>query len=340
MHHMASTTRRTPTLTDRRHLHHSAVGRHITTKIPKLHLEDRVIDAFHFLQKRAAKLDSLTYLYIIDAENRLKGVISISELLQAAPDQELQQIMQKQLVTVGPELDKELAAQVALQHQLKALPVVEKSGQLLGILQNDELLAILHQEHREDLLRFSGIIPSAAVSASVEQTNVLHSIGSRLPWILIGLVGGVVIAQVIGVFEEVLQKEALLITFIPLIVYIANAVGVQSQMLYIRDTVISERVHIWAFLRRQLLEVTSIGLISWVLLIGASTLLWGRPYLGVIVGLAMVAAIIVATIQSVLIPRILMALKQDPAIGSGPLATILQDMTSVLIYLAIVHALL
>lgn len=337
---MAAKRSKTAPRTDRRSLHHSAVGRHITTKVPKISGDMRVIEAFHYLQKRADRFDSITYLYIVDDNLVLKGVVSIGQLLQAAPDTEIKSIMQRSVVSVRPEVDREIAAQVALQHQLKALPVTEASGELIGILQNDELLSILHHEHREDLLRFSGIIPSAAVSTSVEETAFTHSVLSRTPWILAGLGGGLVLASVMGMFESSLAKDVLLVGFLPLIVYIANAVGVQSQTLYIRDLVINKTIRTAHFLLRQLLETLIIGIISWIGVLLLSLLVWGNLTLGVVVGLSMLSAMLMATTQSILIPWLLARLHQDPAVGSGPFATILQDMTSVLIYLSIIHFLM
>lgn len=307
----------------------------LTQQVPVVDRQQTVAQVRRHLTKDD-QIVTFNYVYVVDAGQRLIGVVSIKELLQASPDMLLSKLMIKEVVTARPTTSPERAAYLALKHNIKAIPVVDKNGVFQGVLSSDDILAVLYHEFRQDLLRLGGIVPSHSSLKSVADTSIQHSLRSKLPWIVVGLLGGALIAQFMTAFEEILITDIMFVPFIPLVVYIANAVGVQSQTLFIRDQSQDPNVNAGRFLSRQMVEGVGIGLFTWLSLTLLTLVLWQSASMGFIVGLAMVFSILVAIFQAVTIPYLLIKFKQDPAIGSGPFATIMQDFTSVAIYIGVI----
>ncbi len=147
--------------------------------------------------------------------------------------------------------------------------------------------------------------------------------------------GGLFTAKVIGLYDHILEEEVIFASFIPLVAYVANAVGNQTQTLYIRDLATKPDIKLALYSVKQIVTTFLIGLTSWAAIILITTLFWGSLILGVIVGLAVFIAILVATIFSLIIPTMFERLNIDPATGSGPFTTVIQDLLSVLVYLTI-----
>lgn len=285
------------------------------------------------------KISSINYIYVINKHQKLIGVLSIKELFQAKSNQTITEIMQHDIISVRPTTNPERAAYLALKHSIKAIPVVDKDGLFHGVIESDDILKILYHDFRRDLSRMGGIIPDHHAFKTVAETSPWQSMRSRLPWIGIGLIGGAFIAQFLKSYEQLLLTDVMFVPFIPLVVYIANAVGIQAQTLYIRDESQDPKIKNWDFFVRQFAEGVGIGLFAWISLIIITTLLWQSAYLGFIVGMAMTVSILTSVFLAVTIPSALIKLKKDPAIGSGPFATIIQDFSSVAIYIFIVSQL-
>jgi magnesium transporter len=309
----------------------------VINQVLVIHKQDSVKKARSIIANNTPA--SINYIYVVNSNQQLEGVVSIRELFLASPEQTISRIMQRQLITVRPTTSPTRAAYLALKHNIKSIPVVDKNNVLQKVFESDEILRLLYQDFRQDLLRLSGIIPSTSTSQAVRQTNFWQSLRGRLPWIIFGLIGGAFIAQFLQAFEEVLLTDIMFVPFIPLIVYIANAVGIQTQTLYIRDEAQEPSIKTYPFLLRQLAEGVGIGLFTWLSLAIITFISWGSARLGLIIGLAMNISILVSIVQAVGIPYALIKLKKDPAIGSGPFATLLQDFTSVAIYILVVATL-
>jgi magnesium transporter len=171
----------------------------------------------------------------------------------------------------------------------------------------------------------------------LDDFGVAHAYAARIPWILIGLFGGLITAKIIGSFEQILSQNIILASFIPLVAYIANAVGTQTQTLYIRDLATRPKFSFLAYSTKQAIISVLIGLSVWITLVFITTLTWGMSSLGMIVGFSLFLAILVASFFALVIPRVLDQFNIDPANGSGPFATIIQDLLSVVIYLSVAN---
>lgn len=313
-----------------------AAGHKMTSKVPLIHSDQKIADARNLIENNTSNYDSINYLYVVSKSQKLKGVISIKDIFRHKPDTLVSQVMSTKIIKAHPDSDQEKVAQEAVKNNLKAVPLVDRENTLVGVLTSDTILSILDSESRDDLLRLSGIILGRKRIDS-EESGVGHAFIYRIPWIIIGLFGGLMTAKVIGGFEDVLSQNIILASFIPLVAYIANAVGAQTQTLYIRDLATKPKFSFPAYMVRQVFVSTLIGLTVWVTILGLSMILWQSLQLGIIVGFSLFLAILVATVFALLIPRALDQFDVDPANGSGPFATIVQDLLSVLIYLSVAN---
>lgn len=286
------------------------------------------------LLSQVERVSSINYVYVVNNAGRLVGTASIKELMRADKQKSIDRIMTKDPISVRPQTWAERAAFLALKHSIKSVPVVSKQGELLGIIGSDDILKVAYAKLSRDLLQLSGITDTQ--NQYYAKLSFLSRLKQRIPWILVGLAGGAGLAQVMTHFEHVLVSDVMFVPFMPLVVYIANACGVQSQTLFIRGYSQDPSFKSGPFLLKQLAEGFGIGVLTLLGIMLITTLLWNSTQLGVIVGAAMAMAVIVATLLAVGIPLILIKLKQDPAIGSGPFATLLQDSASVLLYLVVI----
>jgi len=184
----------------------------------------------------------LNYIYIIDRERKLAGVLSLKDVFQKSEESKIENLMAKDVIKARPHTDQERVAILALRHNLKSVPVVDKRDIFLGVVPSDVILEILHSENVEDILRFAGISKRGATLNETLQAPVSVLTKIRLPWLIFGLFGGLFAAQIVTFFEGSLRIHFVLAAFIPLIVYMADAVSVQAQTLFIRSLALDSRL--------------------------------------------------------------------------------------------------
>lgn len=269
-------------------------------------------------------------------EGELVGLIPVEAALAADGGAAAADIMDADPARIAPGMDQEMAAWHAVQHREAGLAVVDADGRFLGLIPAYRLLGVLLHEHDEDLARIGGFMrgSEAARTASVEP--LARRLWHRLPWLLVGLAGAVLAAAIVGGFEEQLSRNVLLAFFIPGIVYMADAVGTQTETLVIRG--LSVGVPIRRVMMGELLTGIVVGAVLGAAFLPIGLLAWGDGEVAVAVSLALFAASSVATLVAMSLPSVLHHLKVDPAFGSGPLATVIQDLLSILIYFAIALA--
>jgi magnesium transporter len=237
---------------------------------------------------------------------------------------------------IGPGVDQEVAVWRAVSHHEGTIAVVHAGDRFAGLIPPHRMLAVLLREHDEDMARLGGFLAGSESARSASVEPVPLRVWHRLPWLLIGLAGAILAAVIVGGFEEELSENVLLAFFIPGIVYMADAVGTQTETVVIRG--LSVGVGIRGVVRRELVT----GLIVGLVLAGAFTvvglLAWDEADVIVAVALSLLAACTVATVVAMALPTLLGRLGIDPAFGSGPLATVIQDLLSILIYFTIAAA--
>ena len=306
---------------------------YLLTKVPVASAEDKVGDVIA-LVRRKKNWDTVNYVYVLDEAKRLIGVVSIKELIRAKDSVSLRKIMKRNPVGVSASTQQEQAAVLAIKQNIKAVPIFKThSREFLGVVGTDKILNILHREHVEDLLRFSGILKKHP-TIDTFKVNTFRLVRLRLPWLLLGLLGGMIAAFLVSQFELILKKELALAFFIPVVVYIGNAVSTQTQALLIR-LLSAQQVKYLSFLKKELMVSCLLAIIAAVI-IASFIGIWLQSIAMVLtVGLAILTSTLVAVTIGLSIPSVLYAAKKDPALGSGPFAAAIQDIATLLIYFLI-----
>ena len=218
------------------------------------------------------------------------------------------------------------------------MTVVDGDNRLAGVVPAQALLGILRREHVEDLHRLAGIVREEAHIREAMEDPPVRRARHRLPWLLLGLAGSILAAFVMKQFEGILSANIAVAFFVPGIVYLADAIGTQTETITVRGLSISH-----APIGRMLAGEVRTGLLMGALLGGvafaAAWLMLDQPRLALAIGLSLFVASGVATTIGLALPWLLYRLGRDPAYGSGPLATILQDLLTVAVYFLIVSAL-
>jgi magnesium transporter len=258
------------------------------------------------------------------------GLARIEDVLAADKTTLLEDLMDPDPPVITHGVDEEVAAWKAVRHGESALAVVDDAGRFLGVIPPRRIVEVLLAEHDEDLARLGGYLASTSSARHATEEPVMLRLGHRLPWLLLGLLGAIAAAGIVGAFEHQLDREVLLAFFLPGIVYMADAVGTQTEALVIRG--LSVGVPVGRILRRELLTGLLVGLVLAIVFLPAGLALWDEADVIVAVAIALFAACSTATLVAMGLPWLLNRLGRDPAFGSGPLATVLQDLLSLIIY--------
>lgn len=276
--------------------------------------------------------ESATHIGVCD-DDKLVGVLRVEELFSALDDERIGDIMDGDPPVVAPGVDQEKAAWKAVQHGESALAVVNGGGRFIGFLTPDRLLAVLLHEHDEDLARLGGFLHDSSMARTASEEPVVKRFWHRVPWLLVGLLGALLAADIVGAYEQQLQANVMLAFFIPGIVYLADAVGTQTEALVIRG--LSVGVSIGGVVRREVYTGLLVGVTLAAVFFPIGLWRWGDASMVGAVALAILAACTTASAVALTLPWLFNRLGLDPAFGSGPLATVIQDLLSVVIYLVI-----
>ncbi len=318
---------------------HTAARRAIT-EVPLAQKNETVKSVLHRLRSPAEELKMTDYVYVINRRGLLEGVVSLKDLLRHSEDTKLGSLMKKKVVVVSPETHQEKAADLAVKHNIKAIPIV-KRGKLLGVVPMRQILLILNRALREDVLTFAGIHKAHLNYENTLAVPLFKGILHRLPWLLVGLVGISLTAGFIGLFEGVLQSHLILALFVPAVVYMADALGTQHQTLFVRDlAVLGKELQMKKYFLKQMLIGSLVAALLGALMFLIINFFWQQPFIGLIIALALFMALVVTSFTALAITLVITKLQLDPALGSGPLATIISDVTSIVIYFVVSFALL
>lgn len=278
-------------------------------------------------------------IFLVDGRHRLVGMVPTSRALAAPAPTRLAALAAPDMPIVRASADQEHVANLAIAHGLSCLPVVDVRGRLIGAVPAIALLDVLRREHVEDLHRLAGLSAESRQAREAIDAPPLRRARDRLPWLLIGLAGSALATLLVARFEAALQAHVALAFFIPAIVYLADAVGTQSEAVAVRELSLSRRPlrHIiGAEARTGLIIGTVLALLSC-----AAIWLWnGELALAASVAVSLFAASLTASLSGFALPWLIARGGHDPAYGSGPLATILQDLLSLSIYFGTVSLLI
>jgi magnesium transporter len=269
---------------------------------------------------------------VLDGD-RLVGLVRIEDLLAAPAATAIREIMDPSPPAVSHDIDQERAAWTAIHRGDSTVAVVGDDGRFIGLIPPPRLIEILLTEHDEDLARLGGYLRSTGVARQAAEERILRRYWHRLPWLLVGLVGALIAAEVVGAYEARLKTALLLAFFLPGLVYMADAVGTQTETVIVRG--LSVGVPIRRVVRRELATGLLVGLTLAAAFIPVGLWRWGDVEVVTAVALSLVAACSIATVIAMALPALLARFGADPAFGSGPLSTVAQDLLTIVIYFAI-----
>jgi len=305
--------------------------------VPVFLVSDEILKVKKYFLDNSEKYSTISYVYLVDKKRILKGVVSIKKILNAKKNIKLSDIMSQDLVYVHPENDRESVVVLALKNNIKAVPVLDANGKFLGVVPNDKILEIAYKEWHEDILKRSGVHQAEILVDNVMELSIAKLFRHRFPWLFVGLLGGIFSAQVVGFFEDTLQKNIILALFIPMIVYMADAVGTQMEAFMVRDLSLMPRMNFFRYFAKQFIVTFLIACITGGLLYLISMMLYKQSDLSFVLALSLILAICSSIITGCVVPYLFRKLKFDPANASGPIATIIQDISSVFIYFLVAN---
>lgn len=307
-------------------------GRIMTPDFFALLDETSAKEAIEALQK-ASEAEMVFYVYVTDSRDHLVGVISLRQLIMVPPTKTLKEIMVTDVISVRTDMDQEEVAQVAEKYNILAVPVVDEENKLVGIITVDDIIDVIREEATEDIMKMAG----TSEDEFVYRDNVLKVSRFRLPWILTNLFGGLITGYLLWLFQVTIRDVLALITFIPVITAMGGNVGVQSSSIMVRGFA-TGRVD-FDSLKRFLFREVRVGMIMGItcgIAVGLVGYLWhGNATIGLVVAIAMVVAMTIASTMGTLAPAFFKKMKIDPAIASGPFVTTANDITGILVYFGV-----
>jgi len=294
-------------------------------------------DAIKSLQKEHSDVEMPFYLYVVDDYGHLVGVSSLRQLVVVPPEKPLKEFMTSDVISVRTEMDQEEVAKIVARYDILAVPVVDESNKLVGIVTVDDVIDIFRAEATEDILKMAG-----AGEEFVETKSVLKSTRIRLPWLFASCVGGIFAFFVIGRYEDSLAKVAYLAAFIPVIMGMGGNIGTQSSTIVVRGLA-TGRIHIrdiWKVVSKELAIGMILGVVYGLLIATVAQLRYGTVAVALAVALAVVSSMSIAALVGSMVPMLFERINVDPAVATGPFVTTAIDIISVSIYFSIATALL
>ncbi|HEY4715234.1 MAG TPA: magnesium transporter [Candidatus Paceibacterota bacterium] len=320
---------------------HKEVLARLVKNVPTIRQDLTIGEVVNLLLEKARDFQTISYVYVVDQNNKLIGTVSVMEIFSLPKDRPVKDFMKRNIVTIHPNAHQERAAMLAIRHNIKSVPVVDKDGYFLGIIPSDAIMSILHEEHIEDALKAGGFTGTKGLMKDLISS---YSYGTyfkkRLPWLIFGLIGGVMAALAIELFESTLKELLTLAAFVPAIVYMADAVGAQTQTIFIRSLAIDQNLSFKKYMKREIIVGVALAAVLGVIISAVSFIWWSPASLGVILGFSFFVTIIAAIIIAMMLPWFFLKIRVDPAVASGPFATTIRDLASVLIYFGVANVVL
>ena len=309
-----------------------SAGGIMSTEIFALDEDVSVQSAIEALQQ-AGDVEMVFYLYVTNQHEQLVGVLSLRQLLTVPGASRLGDIMTKDVISVRTDMDQEEVARLVEKYNILAVPVVDENNRLMGLITVDDIIDVLRQEATEDIYKMAG----ASEEEHLYGFKSFKIARLRLPWLITNLFGGVITGYLMWAFKLTIKEVIALISFIPVITGMGGNVGGQSATIVVRGFA-TGKIDM-STMRQVFFKELRVGMIMGAvcgLVVGLVAFFWHHnPYLGLVVGLAMLAAMTVAATMGVVAPMVFKRLGIDPAIASSPFVQTANDITGILIYFAL-----
>jgi magnesium transporter len=299
--------------------------------------DETVSQAIDRLRRAGEEQGDIPHIFVVDRAGKLCGTLSLRALLLTDPVRLVREIADREVFSVPAEMDQEEVAETVRKYDLAVVPVVDREGCPIGQITLDDILDVYEEEAAEDFARFSGGLQEESPADSVASVS-----GNRLPWLILGLAGGVLSAWVISHFTSSLREALQISFFIPVIAAMGGNVGMQSSAVMVRGLATGEIDQ--ANARGRLIKEIIVGVLNALLLAGILWLivtLWLQTIkLGVIVGVSLAITMFFATLVGSAVPLVLRRLGIDPALATGPFVTTTNDILGLTVYLVLTTLLL
>ncbi|WP_437734803.1 magnesium transporter [Sorangium sp. So ce1335] len=307
-----------------------------------------VDEAITYLKRQARDhLETIYYGYVLDAEQRLLGVVSLRQLMTAPGHRRVSDIMKTDVASVHEDADQEAVARRFAEHDLVAIPVVDGEGRMKGIVTADDIVDVVEEEATEDIQKLGGM---QALDAPYLRTPLLRMLGKRAGWLSALFVGELLTATAMGHYEDEIARAVVLALFVPLIISSGGNSGSQATTLVIRAMALGEirLADFWRVCRRELASGLALGgilgaigfarVVAWEGLFGS----YGQHYrlVALTVAISLVGVVTWGTLSGALLPFVLRALRFDPASASAPFVATLVDVSGLVIYFSVAELLL
>ncbi|GEL15748.1 magnesium transporter [Pediococcus cellicola] len=311
------------------HYEDQTAGSLMTTEFIAINQNLTVGKAMQQVKQGAQEAEIITYIYVTDDYGILVGVLSVRDLITHSDEEAIATIMTSRVLAVDVNEDQAQIAEQVRDYNFVAIPVVNQSEKIVGIITVDDIIDVIDEESAEDYSHLAG------VDTQDVTRNPFKTAFKRLPWLITLLFMGMITATLINHFEGLLAQVSVLAVFISLITGTAGNAGTQSLAVAVRRLAMNSHLKIWRLLLNEIATGVIIGVVTGLcvwLMVG----IWKHDLvLGGIVGIAMASAIFVANLAGSLIPIGMEKIGVDPAVASGPFISTLSDLTSVLIYFSI-----
>ncbi|MFT5442654.1 MAG: magnesium transporter [Myxococcota bacterium] len=300
----------------------SSAGRAMTTLYLALDEKMTAQEAIDSIRASGELDESILYLYVIDEERRLKGVIPIRRLVAAPPDRPCSEMMIREAISTPPETDQEEVAMLVARYDLLAIPVTDVDRTLLGIITVDDVIDVITEEATADMYHLAGLSEEDRVFTKASQ-----SVRKRLPWMLANLGTAFAAAWVVGIFQQSIENLVALAVLLPVVAGMGGNGGIQTLTVITRAIALGE-IEFSSGIRavgKEFMVGIVLGTITGLASAIIITLWQGNPVLGFVIFAAMVSTMAVAGLLGASVPLALKAMGQDPALGAGVVVTFFTD---------------
>ncbi|MBN2124353.1 MAG: magnesium transporter [Deltaproteobacteria bacterium] len=295
--------------------------------------DSTVEEAIEVIREKREEVENLYYVFVIDDFGRLAGILSLKDLVLEPPERKIADIMNPEVISVHVNTDQEEVAHLVKKYDLVSIPVVDRNHRLVGRITHDDIIDVIEEEADEDITFMAGVIRQ-----EIAEESAMKISRARLPWLLAGLLGGILAAVVINQFESSLERILALSFFFPVIMAMGGNTGTQAATVAVRGLATGDisMVHIGKRLITEMKVAMVNGIICGVLL-GAVVSIWLSDYaLGGIVAFSLILIILSSGFIGAAVPLALKRVNVDPAIATGPFVTTTNDIFSLFIYLGLV----
>ena len=299
--------------------------------------DDTAGDAIKMFQKDYKDVEMPFYLYVVDEYGKLVGVCSLRQLVVVAPASPLKAFMSTDVFSVRTDTDQEEVAKLVARYDILAVPVVDDTNQLMGIITVDDVIDIIKEEATEDILKMAGV-----GTEFVESKSVLKNTRIRLPWLMASCFGGLAATFIISGYEDSLKKVAALAAFIPVIMGMGGNIGTQSSTIVVRgiSTGFLDVREIWSVVFKELSIGFLLGMFYGALIGVVAHFRFSALNLALAVGSAVICSMTVAALVGSMVPMVFARMNVDPAVATGPFVTTSIDIIAVFFYFEIASLLL